>query len=601
MASTFLPLGIPFETPPRLYDDEIVEKLKRMYVIARDAKRPRYDVWFRNYRLVHNRIGASAANNSWMPAPRDSEIYPGLSSLVGWMTDQEMNFDYIASSDPQSPNHAYIQHIADDLADVVHTTYVVEDYRTQIKMALWDAFMYGTGILKTSWDNSLAGGFGNAMLRRTDPYSVFVDPNASCFADAEYIVEVRKMSYDELERRFPDTAHLVGGTPQADSIDSPPKQYDDLGRQPKVNPGAVPQSGSITSPGSTSIGRWGTSRDRRLVEPNPAYVLYEFWLRENVERDDDYPELEFSEKRYDDKWRLIVVCNNEILLDVPCDELWSHGQHPYEDYRTDDIGEFYGIALVDHLAYPQIYLNRLLTALQHNTELTGNPIFIEPTNSGSMRVAIVNRPGLRLPVNSNSQQKPDWLQPPSMPPQVMDLINFYITRIENTLGLSALQKGIAPTQRNAEGALNMVQEAAFVRVRAALANLEKTLERAMSKVTDLIIDNYTEPRMMAVIGDDGQMLTKRLAGNHFMVPTTEGMSPMKYVMRVECGSDGATSRSARINEADRLYAMQVVDRKYVMQAHRIKNAEAIEKRVLDQIKAGALGGGSARQKAGRSQ
>lgn len=599
MASTFLPLGIPFETPPRLYDDQIVDKLKRLYQIARDAKRPRYDTWFRNYRLVHNRIGAAAANNSWMPAPRDSEIYPGLSSLVAWMTDQELFIDYIANSDPQSPTHAYIQHIADDLADVVHTTYVVEDYKSQIKMCLWDAFMYGTGILKASWDNSLAGGFGNAMLRRIDPYAVFVDPNASSFDDAEYIIEVRKMSYDELERRFPDTAHLVGDTPQSDSIDSAPKQFDDLGRQPKVNPGAVPQSGTITNPGSTSIGRWGTARDRRLVEPNPAYILYEFWLRENVERDDDYPELEFSEKRYDDKWRLVVVCNSQILLDVPCDELWSHGKHPYEDYRADDLGEFYGIALVDHLAYPQIYLNRLLTALQHNTELTGNPIFIEPTNAGSARVAIVNRPGLRLPVNSNSQQKPDWLQPPSMPTQVMDLINFYISRIENTLGLSALQKGIAPTQRNAEGALNMVQEAAFVRVRAALANLEKTLERAIGKITDLIIDNYTEPRMMAVIGDDGQMLTKRLAGNHFMVPTADGMSPLKYVMRVECGSDGATSRSARINEADRLYAMNVVDRKYVMQAHRIKNADAIEKRVIDQLAKGVLGGG-ARQKAGRS-
>jgi hypothetical protein len=185
----------------------------------------------------------------------------------------------------------------------------------------------------------------------------------------------------------------------------------------------------------------------------------------------------------------------------------------------DDIGEFYGISLVDHLAFPQIYVNRLLTALQSNAELTGNPIFMEPVNSGLARTAIINRPGQRLKVSGPQamQNRPDWLTPPPMPAQVMDIIQFWINRIENILGLSALQKGITPTQRNAEGALNMVQEAAFVRIRSALSNLQSCLQRCAVKLCDLIVDNYTEPRMMAMVGKDGEMTAKALAGRHFYV------------------------------------------------------------------------------------
>src|SRR5262245_48268569 len=74
-------------------DLQIISDLRHLYLIARDEKRQRYDNWMRNYRLLHNRVGGTVQN--WMPAPRDSEIYPGLSSLIAWMTDQEVNVDLI--------------------------------------------------------------------------------------------------------------------------------------------------------------------------------------------------------------------------------------------------------------------------------------------------------------------------------------------------------------------------------------------------------------------------------------------------------------------------------------------------------------------------
>lgn len=581
----------------RHQSSNVASDLKQLYLIARDSKRLRYDTWMRNYRLVNNRLGGVGQSSNWMPAPRDSEIYPGLSSLVAWMTDQEISIDLIPAADPSSQMFPYVDRIAQDLNDVLYTTWMVEDYDSQIKLTLWDALMYGLGVFKNVWDAKLAGGYGNAVIRRVDPWSFYPDPNATSTSDMEYCVEVRRVSVDELQRRFPDTWSSVvkGSGGGIDGFEERPSLFQDQSRTPKANPGTIPQSGQW--PGSSpGISTWGSSTtQRKLYEPLPGYVLYEFWLRTNIKDNEDQPQLgnepANSENRVRDEWRLVCMCNNEILIDCPATDLWSHGQHPYERYVFDDIGEFFGISLVDHLAYPQIYINRLLTALQYNIELTGNPIFVEAQNSGLGRVAIINRPGQRLTVNGPAamQNRPDWLTPPSMPPQTLELIQFWMSRIENTLGLSALQKGITPTQRNAEGALNMVQEAAFVRVRSALTNLQASLQRCGVKIADLIVDNYDEPRIMAMIGDEGDMVAKMLGGRHFMVPSKGGMTPLEYVIRIEAGASGPTSRNARTAEADALFALGTVDDEYVLQRHRVRNYQQVLQRLYDKRAKGVLG------------
>lgn len=573
----------------------VVTRLRNMFIAARDHKRARYDTWVRNYRLVNNRQSGAQANSTWMPAPRDSEIYPGLSSLVAWMTDQEIDIDLIPSYDPNTPLYTYVAKIADDLNDVIYTNWQVENYDSQIKLAIWDSLQFSNGILKAVWDNGLCQGYGNAVIRRVDPWSFYPDPNATSLADAEYFIEARRMSFEEIERRFPESAHkLRKGSGATDDIDEKPSIFSEgPPRKAKANPGQLPSSGQY--PGSNSaVGRWSKPNSDRLMEPASGHVVYECWIRQNREHDEDYPTLEFSDRRYEDYWRLVVFSENAILLDCDVEDLYTNGLPPYETFTFDDIGEFYGIALVDHLAYPQMYLNRLLTALQHNAELTGNPIWMEAANAGLSRTGVINRPGQRLTVNSNAMAQgggAKWMEPPAMPNQVMELVQFWIDRIENALGLSALQKGHTPTQRNAEGSLNMVQEAAFVRVRSAMSNLQYCLQRLMTKVCDLIVDNYTDNRIMAIIGKDGELVSKFVAGNHFLIPGGKDSDhvPLQYIIRVEAGANGPTSRAARIAEADRLYAMGAVDDEYLLQKHRVRNAKDVTARLYDKRAKGLVG------------
>jgi hypothetical protein len=505
--------------------------------------------------------------------------------MVAWLTDQDPDIGFLPSADPNSAYYEECQKLATDLDNVYQTVWLNEEYDNEVKKMLWDALTFGLGTVKVVWDNAAAGGFGDAVWKRMDPWMLYHDPYGSNYRDMEFIIEARRESYNSLERMYPDTAYLLRyHSSSTDGVDERPQFNDD---------NAYPKAPFLGSLGGASTVWNAKVSNGRMYEPLPGFVVREYWLKENDDPPNEgYPGLNAYKRP---RWRCIVICNNIILFNEWAEDLWQHGQHPYEDYRFDDIGEMYGISLVDHLAYPQIYINRLLTALQQNAELVGNPIFLEPTNSGLSRIGIINRPGQRLPVNAAQAagtNLPRWLEPPSMPPAVQDLVNFWIARIENTAGLGALQKGQAPTQRNAEGVINNIQEAAFVRIRSALANLQWTYRRASLKSADLIVENYTEPRLVAIVGEDGNKDALTLSGRHFYNPGDDQTTPLRFVLRVEAGTNQPTSPQARMANAEKLAALGLVDDEYVLHVHHIKDAKMILQRLYEKRQKGLVGGGA---------
>lgn len=566
---------------------ETVSRLTQLFNIARQAKSERYETWRRNYNLVHNKVGNRGLDN-WRPSPRDSEIYPILSSIVGFISDQNTTVEVTAAANPGTGYAEFTQQIAQDLGTVIETNWQVESYAAQIKMAIWDGLMYGSGFLKAVWDQSLAGGLGNAKTVRVDPWSLYIDPNATSLEDAEYIIEARMMSLDEIERRFPGSSTTLEGKSSGISeIDTKPNSMGG-GQTPKA-----PFLGNLQGAQTRWSGR--TSSPKVGSSPLPSIVVYECWIKENQEwyekEDSDKslePPPEMSEKRVAERWRVIVMAAQEILLDEYADDLWSYGTHPYDRFPFDDIGELYGIAMVDHLAFPQIYINRLLTAIQQNAELIGNPVFLEPTNAGLSRTAIPNKPGTRLTVTGAgglNTARPEWMRPPEMPNYIRELISFWIERIENISGLAAIAKNGG--DRVSENTLNSIQEVAFVRIRSAISNLEMALANQGRKLADLIIDNYTEPRYVAINGPDGQRTSLALRARHFNIPTEKGAVPLKYTLNITAGSQLPTSRQARAFQADKAYALGIIDRQAWMEANQYPNWPPILERIQQEMQAGS--------------
>jgi hypothetical protein len=120
--------------------------------------------------------------------------------------------------------------------------------------------------------------------------------------------------------------------------------------------------------------------------------------------------------------------------------------------------------------------------------------------------------------------------------------------------------------------------------------LEYALKGAGSKAAALIAEFYDVPRVVALAGPTGEQTVTALGGKHFYVPSSNGMLPLRFQLQVQGGSSITTSRSARMAEADQLFAMGAIDEEAVLSAHDFPNWPMIVDRVREMKAAnGSLG------------
>lgn len=573
--------------PSSMDEQRIVNMVQMLFQEARAYRAPLVQRWLRNYRVLRNRYW-SDTRPDWMAHPEVPEVFPVVSSMVGWMTDQRFDLDVFPSTLPFSPYNEEIYRLSEDLETVMDASWHVNNEESQVTVSIWDANIYGTGILKTVWDNTLAGGMGDAITRRVDPFTFYPDPNARSMDDMNYAFEVRRWSVQELDRRFPGAGALFPESYGFEGDRAPDQIGNETSTMPKANPGRI--NGGVASYGRP--GAAGVS-----VTGHPGVTVMECWLREH-ETYTSTNEDGTKSKRVYDTWRVVVVAGNRVLMNEPADEVWRHGQHPYDRYVPYDLGEFWGLSLVEMLASTQESYNKVLAALQTHVELTGNPVLTEDTRAGLSRTMITNKPGQRLRKAAGAEVK--WMDPPQINQAMPELLRFYLQRMEGVSGLSAVTKGGTPGGRNAQGVIDSLQESAFVRVRMALRNLEYTLRGAGSKKASLIAEFYTESRTVAILGDDGRKMSLFLRRRHFYLPDEEGGEPMKFVLLINAGSNSHTSRKVREDQAIMLFTLGAFDVPALLEALQVPNRQKISERVQQAMASGQMQPPGARQQQNRA-
>lgn len=572
-----------------VYDDwELTQRLTSLYEVAKGHKKQLNATWRRNYLLTANRQYAMDTRQPWTPNVTDSEIFPILSSRIAWMTDQSITPIAAPAATAGEKFTAHMQKLSGDLEAILTTTASLNAWDKEILLCLWDAAQFGAGIFKSTWDAGLDEGLGNIAMKRIDAWAFFPDPNATSEDDMQYCFEVRKMTMDEMERRWPDAdiQSIIDANSYGDrSSDGGTRPLSAMGTTfPMAQPGNLPGSSSTV---------WGlpgqapqSATSNILTE---GVNVYECWIKENWEEEHDPTDYSSGDEApirvVYDSWRVVVYSGNVVLFDEYAIDLWENNRHPYSRYVDEEMGEFWPTPIVSHLAPCQIAINRILSSVQGNIELVGNPIFMDTKDSGLERTQVVNRPGLRLSMNARAagtqgNNGPHWMEPPKLSSDVWQGIQFWKTAMENISGLSGVSKGVSPGGRQAQQTVQSTQEAGFVRIRGSLRNLERCLTTQYNLLAHLAIQNYDVPRVMAIVGEDGANSAIRLASRHFYTPSpgTNG-EPMKFSLQVMCGSGNPTSRQARIAEADALLHMGAIDRQAVLMTHNFPHWQDIEQRM----------------------
>lgn len=565
-------------------DEERTEKeirvanlVRHLYSRALVARRPLIQRWKKNYRVLNNRQWGPRAD-SWMPAPEIAEIWPVVASMTAWMTDQRPVLEVTPSAIPFSEYGDYYQQLAQDMNSLLTTAHVVYSLDAEITKALWDVATYSVGYIKSVWEPWLADGLGDAVYRRVDPFNLYPDPNARNPQDLNYIIEAKVMSVNDMERAYPGARRKVGAGTMED--------HDDAPHRLDVEGGQLASSPDI----SRNLPNHDTKRDSNRagsggLQDAPMVLVLECWIRDFTSE-----RLANGLTKVHDKWRCIVTCGQRVLLDEPAENLNAYGSHPYDKLVLFDTGEWYGPCLVEFLTSPQESINRILGSIEHNIMLMGNPMLVESMRSSSRNKRITNKPGQRIEADPSMVK---WMDPPQMQPQIaVQLMQFYQSKIEAISGMSAMVRGFSPGGRNAQGVLDSVQDAAFVRIRASLRELERALRGACQKQCANIAEFYTEPRLANLLGPDGDRTTRALKSRHFYVlhPSEDKQVPLRFNLLADAGSQLPTSKQARSADAERLYALGLIDELEALKAKQWPSYAVVAKRMMErQAAAGTLG------------
>lgn len=586
-------------TPEYVPMSDEVEQANRAQLVrelfhrARDARRPLIAKWKKNYKVLNNKVWGPRAE-PWMPAPEISNVWPLVASSVAWMTDQRPGCEVAVSAPPFNQYADFYDKLAWQMNSLLDASFSVNNLDGEIEKLLWDVSTYGVGYLKSVWKPWLADGKGDSVFDRVDPFTFYPDPNARSMQDANFFIEAKIMSREDLDRAYPGAGGV--GSFSGEDIDESPRATANVERRGRLNLTAIKSGVNVfgTTTPSNPDNRFGYSQRGNapfLREDQPVVVL-EAWIRTHYimdhTDDDTIPE---GSARVIDRWKCIVVTGNTVLMDYYADEIYGFPTHPYSRMVMFETGDWYGPSLVEFLTSPQESVNRLLANIEQNIMLIGNPIMIEgPSANIGGRRTITNRPGQRLQGNKESM---GWLDPPQIHPEIVQLIGYYESKMESISGLSAIMRGFSSTGRNSSEVMSTLQDSAFVRVRATLRNLERCLRDATSKMSANIAEFYTEPRLISIIGPDGKVTSQSLRARHFYTlpgPDGEQQTPLRFSLRADAGSDHPTSRQARRAQMETLFAMGAVDVIALLEAENIPNWPDIANRVLSmQAANGTLG------------
>ncbi len=556
-----------------------VQTSRTLFYRARDARRHIVTQWRKNYKVLNNKTWTARAE-SWMPTPEVSNIWPLMASMVSWMTDQRPSFETTPAITAFSRHWQEADKIAETMNACLASSFTVNNLDAEIEKVLWDVGTYGIGYTKTVWEPWLADGLGDSAFRRVDPFTIYPDPYARSMDQANYIIEAKIMTAEDVDRAWPGAMKLIRNRWYED-VDTAPHKASDVVSQVSPRTRLAPLAGDPeygNSFGSSTFTK--SNRDTEaLVNEDPVVLVLETWIRTHKV---DTEGMEDGTARVTDRWKCLVTCGDVVLMEKFADEIYGFNTHPYDKMNLFDTGEWYGPALVEFLTSPQESINRLLQQVEHNIMLIGNPILMQAARAGVRQTTLTNRPGQRITGTSNDTA---WLAPPQLHPDTFRLIEYLEGKMESIAGLYAIMRGAMPAGRNATDTINTVQDSAFVRVRATLRNLERMLRSVCQKMAANDAEFYTEPRIAITSGEGGDQAAMAIKAMAFYLdydPEREGEPvPLRFIIKADAGAERPTSRGARAAEADALFAMQAIDEIEVLQAHAWPNAGQVAGRVMD--------------------
>jgi regulator of replication initiation timing len=430
-----------------------------------------------------------------------------------------------------------------DRADIIQKAMDYEWDREKVSLKLYASLIptlvTGNAIFYIPWN----GEEDQIKCIAVDANNIYVDPLATSFKDAEYVIYATYVHVNQLKKKYPSKAKELSGS-------------------------GIKYSELVADNDKTATG---------IV--NQVLVL-EMWMR-------DYTTVEFEEtdsvtgqkiintKKSYPKGRVVITAPELGIVLSDKANPYDDGKFPFVQFKDYDIPfKFWGKGDVEQILSPQHYMNELNNQIIDNAKMTANMQWIIDKNAGIPLGSLTNRMGLVIRKNPGSEVRRDT--PPPMPAYVNDKVQELKSDMETISGIHDANSGDRPTGIQAGNAIMALQEAGQTRIRLKVKLMEESLSEMATMWYSRMQQFWVEDRFVRLMKDEGV--------TEFDKITTDDLK-LDYDIKITAGSTMPANKSAKLDFMIRLGqtmaedGLPLVDRRAIMEFIDIKDKKGLIERM----------------------
>jgi hypothetical protein len=403
--------------------------------------------------------------------------------------------------------------------------------KAEYTQSIRDALKLGTGAIRVGWDSDAYNGMGEITAKSIDPFDVFVDPNATSFDTAQYLIYRTKLPLSTLKNKYND-----------EGIKSDLEYFNDESTREVPN--------------------------RNQRKESTIATVYEEWTK--------VPE----------GMRLRVFVSGRLMEEkLNPFELNTH--FPFIFFFNYKLtGELWGYSELANLESLQKENNKIRSLIVENLSTMASGMYVVDTTAGIEKGQITSRPG--QVIFKSPGGKVERLQGLNLPNSLYEQLNQIQSSMEYTSGIHPISFGISPGSITAGTSLSILTENAQTRIRGKLRSFEDSLSEMGLWFVSLIRQHYTEPRIIKLSGDDGftfESFDNSSLRQEREETDAEG-NPTKKTLLVEFdinvipGSSMRVNRSARYQQSLEMYNAGVLDPETLIERSEIGDTKQIIERLI---------------------
>ena len=260
-------------------------------------------------------------------------------------------------------NLKQLESIADILNDCWENIKRSSELPNISQKVMRDGAIYGVGIAKVIWNQSINNGLGDIRVERVNPIDFYPEPSATSIENCNYIFVKRVISRFDLINQYKNKPEVLK---KIDKLSSPSATIDMGEPTNKVVAGKVTANGVTTgSEMYLNKGNLMPSGTEHNIEIWECYLKDDTVLVPLDDESEQDKEMKAEERFKYPNGRLIIFSGEEILEDRPIDYPFGF---PFATYSPTQSDTIFGQGDVEDLMQIQTRLTRAYAKLQELLE-----------------------------------------------------------------------------------------------------------------------------------------------------------------------------------------------------------------------------------------